>query len=96
LPHHRVDPHVTTVPADQVLSSIGGAPFTGVVGLAVPVVGATTPVLNIDDTATTRIAEIWVEFSMTPQQVEQENKLHVAHHEPQFETWHPSQPKRTP
>jgi hypothetical protein len=77
LPHHRVDPHVTYVPADVVLASQGGLPFAG--AAAILVNPSNPPVLNIDDTATTRIIETWVEFSLTPQQVEQENKLHAEH-----------------
>ena len=38
-----------------------------------------TPLLNIDEGATTRLIETWVEFSMTPQQVEQENRLYTGH-----------------
>ena len=88
LPHHRVDPHVTYVPADVVLTSIGGQPFAG--AAAIVAAAGNPTVLNIDDTATTRIVETWVEFSLTPQQVEQENKLHAAHGEHEGEhTTHP-------
>lgn len=78
LPHYRVAPSVTYVAADVVLSSLAGPPFTGSLPPLTP--GATPPLLNIDDTATTRIIETWVEFSLTPQQVEQESKLAAGHH----------------
>lgn len=68
LPHHRVDSHITTIPADVILPSIA---LNGIV----------TPLLNVDEGAITRLIEIWVEFSMTAQQVEQETKLHRTHHD---------------
>jgi uncharacterized linocin/CFP29 family protein len=84
LPHHRVDPHITTVAQDQILSSINGAPFSLAAILANPD-GKTTPLPNIDEAATTRLIEIWVEFSLTPQQVEHENTFKSIHHKPQGE-----------
>jgi len=76
---------VTTVPADTILDRINGNP------LNVPAILAARPgppppvnplLLNIDEAATTRLVEIWVEFSLTPQQVEQESKFkHVVHHD---------------
>jgi len=88
LPHHRVDPHITTLPADTILSSINGPPLSiGGILAAAPArvgVGAAGPpplLLNIDEAATTRLVEIWVEFSLTPQQVEQESKFKDAVHD---------------
>ncbi len=87
LPHHRVHPHVTTVPQDQILSTINGSPFS----LAATLAGAPQFLLqaqvqpnpplmpNIDEAATTRLIEIWVEFSLTPQQMEQENTFKAGH-----------------
>jgi uncharacterized linocin/CFP29 family protein len=88
LPHHRVDPHVTTVPQDEILSTINGSVFSLANILAFAPVGivqgAAAPQLlpNIDEAATTRLVEIWVEFSLTPQQVEHENTFKSAHHKP--------------
>jgi len=95
LPHHRVDPHVTTVPADSVLAYLGGPAMGAVVGpAAVVALAGNTPLLNIDEGATTRLIETWVEFSMTPQQVEQENQLqegHPEHHD--AHEGHPDHPE---
>jgi uncharacterized linocin/CFP29 family protein len=84
LPHHRVDPHITTVPQDQILSAINGAPFSlaAILGAPPP---QTPPLPNIDEAATTRLIEIWVEFSLTPQQVEHENAFKSEHHKPMDE-----------
>jgi hypothetical protein len=85
LPHHRVDPHITTVPADTILSSINGPTFSLAAILAaappIAVVGAasTGPLPNIDEAATTRLIEISVDFSLTAPQVEQENKFKAMH-----------------
>ena len=82
LPHHRVDPHVTTVPADTILDRINGQPLNVpaiLLARAVPPAPPNPLLLNIDEAATTRLVEIWVEFSLTPQQVEQESKFkHVV------------------
>jgi uncharacterized linocin/CFP29 family protein len=86
LPHHKVDPHVTTVPADTILSSINGAPFSLaaiLAGARIAVVGGGRqgPLPNIDEAATTRLIEISVDFSLTAPQVEQENKFNSMHHQ---------------
>jgi uncharacterized linocin/CFP29 family protein len=81
LPHHRVDPHTTTVPQDQILSTINGAqPFSLAAILAGPT-PSTPPLANIDEAASTKLVEIWVEFSLTAQQVEQENQFKSVLHE---------------
>jgi hypothetical protein len=79
LPHHRVDPHVTTVPAGVVLASLNGPAFVG--SLTPAIQGATPPLLNIDEGATIRLIEIWTEFSLTTAQVQEETRAHAAHKE---------------
>lgn len=96
LPHHRVDPHVTTVPADTVLASLGGTtpfsnPVAGAVAFAAGAGGAaaapvnppaTPPLLNIDEGAFIRVVEIWTEFSLTAAQVQKESELSATAPEP--------------
>jgi uncharacterized linocin/CFP29 family protein len=65
LPIHKVPDHYTTVPADSVS---GPADEAGVIGA-----------FAVDEGAVLRIPEKWVEFSMTPQQVEQETQIEQAH-----------------
>jgi len=57
LPKRMVPPKTTSVPTDSYTSSIGPGG---------------TPVLSVDEGATTRINEYYVEFELTPQQVDQE------------------------
>jgi uncharacterized linocin/CFP29 family protein len=57
LPLLPVSPKTTTVPADLV---------------TVPGGADNTETLTVDEGATTRLIEIWVEFALTPQQVEHE------------------------
>jgi hypothetical protein len=77
LPIHRVGPHVTTVPADSLLASVNGPAFSFASILASaalsPGSNNTPPLPNIDEAATTRLFEIWVEFALTPAQVMHEN-----------------------
>jgi hypothetical protein len=74
LPIHRVGPHVTTVPADTLLAYVDGPPFSYASLLASQPPGSNkTPLPNIDESATTRLYELWVEFSLTPAQVMHEN-----------------------
>jgi hypothetical protein len=80
LPHHKVDPHVTTVPAETVLANLNGTtPYAPPVKALVA--GAPPPLLNIDEGAFIRLIEIWTEFSMTPAQVQEETKTHTAQKE---------------
>jgi Encapsulating protein for peroxidase len=82
LPHHQVDSHITTVQQDQILSYVNGPAFNQAQVLIQAMAantsnGAPTTTIsllpNIDESATTRLFEIWVEYSLTPQQVEHEN-----------------------
>jgi uncharacterized linocin/CFP29 family protein len=57
LPLHPVEPKTTTVPSDLVIAP-DGANNAGT--------------LTVDEGATTRLIEIWVEFALTPQQVDHE------------------------
>ena len=57
LPIHPVPPTTTTVPSDLVI---------------IPGDGINSQTLTVDEGATTRLIEIWVEFALTPQQVEHE------------------------
>jgi|SRR5579859_212659 len=57
LPMRRVPPKTTSVPSDT---------------FATTVVAGATPVLTVDEGATTRLNEFYVEFELTPQQVQQE------------------------
>lgn len=57
LPIHPVPPKTTTVPADLVIVSSGPDK---------------TKTLTVDEGATTRLIEIWIEFALTPQQMEHE------------------------
>src|SRR5260221_7384614 len=69
LPHHRVDPHVTTVPSDLIQQTIDGVPLgvrPAAVGGVVQPLPPPFPLLNVDEGEITRLIEIWVEFSMTP------------------------------
>jgi uncharacterized linocin/CFP29 family protein len=89
LPQHHVDPHVTNVPADQVLNSVTNQPLNVGTALgAAPNASVTPIVASIDEGATTRLIEAWVEFSLTAQQVEQENNFNAAHHEQLHEEAH--------
>ncbi len=83
LPHHRVDPHITTVPADTVLANLNtSTPYVNPQNGEIAAQPTTPPLLNIDEGATTRLIEIWVEFSLTPAQVQEENHQLAAHPEP--------------
>jgi uncharacterized linocin/CFP29 family protein len=64
LPTVHVPAKATTAPADAVSTLAVGA--AAIPGVAPP--GA----LNVDETATIRINEVWVEFVLTPAQVEEE------------------------
>jgi uncharacterized linocin/CFP29 family protein len=59
LPRQPVPPKTTSVPTDSYTLSTSAAPNS-------------TPVLTVDEGATTRINEYYVEFELTPQQVDQE------------------------
>ncbi len=65
LPIHPVPDHTTTVPADSVSAPDAEA---GVIGA-----------FAVDEGAVTRLIEFWVEFSLTPQQLEQESQIANAH-----------------
>jgi uncharacterized linocin/CFP29 family protein len=65
LPIHKVPDHYTTIPADSIS---GPADEAGVIGA-----------FAVDEGAVLRIPEKWVEFSMTPQQLEQETQIEQAH-----------------
>jgi len=65
LPIHPVPDHTTTVPADSVSAP---AEEAGVIGA-----------FAVDEGAVTRLIEFWVEFSLTPQQLEQESQITNAH-----------------
>ena len=92
LPHHPVPPHTTSVPADIVIVPTPGPNpllqvITDVVGQPPPVLRGIPPTsppptantFAVDEGATTRLIEFWVEFSLTPQQVEQEGNLTHDH-----------------
>jgi hypothetical protein len=102
LPHHRVPPHTTSVPADIVIvppapSQVFGPGPDGATLVPnpnlnpdvsqstwfrwVPPLAPTQTSNNyaVDEGATTRLIELWVEFSLTPQQVEQEGS--GTHHQ---------------
>jgi hypothetical protein len=94
LPHHSVPPHTTSVPADIVIVPTPGPnPLLQVTaadggGLVPPSVVRGIPPTSpppsansfaVDEGATTRLIEFWVEFSLTPQQVEQEGNLTHDH-----------------
>jgi uncharacterized linocin/CFP29 family protein len=66
LPIHKVPEQTTTVPADFVT-----LPDTGS--------GGVISAFTVDEGAITRLIEFWVEFSLTPQQVEQEMQIEHAH-----------------
>jgi hypothetical protein len=87
LPVHRVPPNTTSVPSDIVIvppgtsQVISPGPNGNTLLQTEPLVvrwvppPAPTPTSNtyaVDEGATTRLIEFWVEFSLTPQQVEQE------------------------
>jgi uncharacterized linocin/CFP29 family protein len=80
LPTVHVSAKTTTVPSDTIvhpplvaLAVVAGG------GVAVAAAGSAGPpgVLFVDETATTRINEVWVDFSLTAAQVEEE--AHMAH-----------------
>ena len=60
-----IDPKATTVPSDTVLAETVGAERQ-------------PSILSVDETATTPIVEIQVQFELTPQQVHDEQKLMTA------------------
>jgi hypothetical protein len=128
LPHHRVSPETTSVPADIVTPTAsnsaspaagdgggGGGdvfqPFRPVLmaqAAAVPPAQAalrwrppssppsTTLAYMVDEGATTRLIEFWVEFSLTPQQVEHERDPGHEHHEHHHGAAHPGPPGHLP
>jgi len=61
-----IDPKARTVPSDRIEV------------LEVPALLASFPILNVDEAAETPIVEIQVQFQLTPQQVEDEQKLMTA------------------
>jgi uncharacterized linocin/CFP29 family protein len=65
LPIHQVPDYTTTVPADSVSAP---AEEAGVIGA-----------FAVDEGAITRLIEFWVEFSLTPQQLEQETQIANEH-----------------
>jgi hypothetical protein len=93
LPHHRVPPHTTSVPADivivptpgpspllQVTGADGGlVPPTVIRGIPLTSPPPTANTFAVDEGATTRLIEFWVEFALTPQQAEQEANLTHDH-----------------
>ena len=66
LPIHKVPEQTTTVPADFVAAPAAAR-------------GGVLSSFNVDEAAVTRLIEFWVEFSLTPQQVEQEMQIEQAH-----------------
>jgi hypothetical protein len=75
LPIVHVPAKATTVPADVVINPA-----------QVSALGTDAPsgALSIDETATTKVNEIWVEVSLTPAQVEEEAApVHAVHHQQQ-------------
>lgn len=65
LPIHQVPDYMTTVPADSVSAPADEAGVTGA--------------FAVDEGAVTRLIEFWVEFSLTPQQLEQETQIANEH-----------------
>ncbi len=68
LPTVHVPAKSTTVPADAVSVTANAGGGAG----ATPAGVAPSAVFSVDETSTTRVNEIWVEFSLTPAQVEEE------------------------
>jgi hypothetical protein len=84
LPHHKVDPHVTSVPAETVLlGPVGAAGVPVAIALAVvPAPGpalAPAQALSVDEGGFIRLIEISTEFTLTAAQVEEEAKMHKSH-----------------
>jgi hypothetical protein len=82
LPHVHVDKKQTTVASDIVnVPTVAGAPGV-VVGRPAP--PPFDPALNVDESATNRIQEYWVQFRMSVAQVEAEEHEEAAmgHHAP--------------
>jgi len=92
LPVHRVPEKTTSIESDIVIVPPGAGPLSP---LAVIAAAPTPPTIRwapqsapppnenyyqVDEGATTRLVEIWVEFSLTPQQVEQEGAGHHDQH----------------
>src|SRR5450755_112410 len=78
LPNHRLDPHLTTVQADAVLSSINGSALNLSVAAPSSIAGVSTTnpaQLNIEDTNFLKILEPSVEFVLTQAQITYENSL---------------------
>jgi hypothetical protein len=77
LPIERVHPHALTAPAHIVLETINGQPLN----VAAALRGANFQFLpNIDEGATVKLCEYWVEWSLTPAQVAEEHHYkHVEH-----------------
>jgi hypothetical protein len=79
LPIHKVAEHTTTVPADVVIeppTSATSTPRWSANSAPPPTV--TTDI--VDEGADIRLIEFWVEFSLTPQQVEHEANTDHSHH----------------
>jgi hypothetical protein len=79
LPTVHIPAKATTVPSDEVIAP--GSPEA--IALGEGAGSLPQGALFVDETETTRINEIWVEFSMTPAQVEEEAATVHGHHEQQ-------------
>jgi uncharacterized linocin/CFP29 family protein len=66
LPHRKVHPKTTSVPADTITFS--------------SLQSESTQTLIIDEGATVRVNEIWTEFALTPQQVHETAEAHELAH----------------
>jgi uncharacterized linocin/CFP29 family protein len=85
LPTFHVPPKATTVPADVVKDPVAGL---GGPGPSIAPLGA----LYVDETATDQVNEIWVEFSLTGAQVEEEEAIvHALHNQHQVPHQHQHQ-----
>jgi hypothetical protein len=101
LPVHRVHQKTTTIESDVVIVP----PVTGPSGLLAPAPGGgpatrwapqlspptTDNSYQVDEGASTRLVEFWVEFSLTPQQVEHEGTVQHDQHG----ATHPAHSERT-
>src|SRR5579862_2758292 len=79
MPVHRVPEHTTTIPADLVIEPLPAATFVPRWNAPSSPPVTSTPD-TVDEGAVVRLVEFWVEFSLTPQQVEEEGHVDHSHH----------------